>query len=144
MYALLTFFVSVLIGSVAILIPFTAFAAPLPAVDPSNPGDIVSVLIQAFSHAQWAWAVGLVFMLATWVIDKFLKSKIPAGVMIWVAVGLATGTSIALGIASGAPVVEAIGKGITAGLAAGGGWSALGKYILPSTGTSASTTKPSA
>ena len=104
---------------------------PLPAVDPEDPGQIIGYIIKGFAEGQWAWAVGLIFMLLMWVFMKFVKERIPGKVTIWVVMALATGTSIAMSLAAGLNVWAAIGSGVTVGLAAGGGWSAIGKYILP-------------
>lgn len=103
----------------------------LPTVDPEKPGEMVSSIFQAIKEGKWAWLVGLIFMLLTWVFNKLLKEKIPAKALPWVAIGLGVGTNIAMSFATGMVWYEAIGNGVSLGLAAAGGWSALGKHILP-------------
>lgn len=108
-----------------------AFGQPqtLPEINPDDIGSIVGGAFDAFRDGSTAWGVGLVFMALTWVFRVFVKTRLPKGIWIWIAVGLATATSIATGLASGSGIWNAIGAGVTAGLAAGGGWAALGKYI---------------
>ena len=101
-----------------------------PTVDPDDPGAIFSAIVSAFKGGAWAWLIGLVLMLATLVINKLLKEKIPKKVLPWLAIGLGVGMNIAMSFASGLYWLEALGNGITMGLAAAGGWSAVGKLIF--------------
>lgn len=103
---------------------------PLPAVNPDDPGAMLKFILQAIKEARWAWLVGLVFMLLTFLFNKILKDRIPKKVLPWIAIGLGVATNVAMSFASGMHWLEAIGNGITLGLAAAGGWSAIGKSIL--------------
>ena len=105
--------------------------APLPAVNAEDPGQIVKFILQAIKESKWAWLVGLLLMLLTWLVNKILKNKIPKKVLPWIAISLGVATSIAMSFASGMLWYEAIGNGISLGLAAAGGWSVVGKQLLP-------------
>lgn len=108
----------------------TTKGAVPPTVDPDDPGAIFGAIVTAFKGGAWAWLIGLVLMLATLVVNKVLKEKIPKKVLPWLAIGLGVGTNIAMSFASGLYWLEALGNGITMGLAAAGGWSAVGKLIF--------------
>jgi uncharacterized membrane protein len=109
----------------------TAGPTSLPVVDPDDPGSIIKFIFQAVKESKWAWLVGLLIMFLTWVFNKLLKEKIPAKVLPWVAIGLGVATNVAMSFASGLIWYEAIANGVSLGLAAAGGWSAIGKYIFP-------------
>lgn len=101
----------------------------LPEVDTEDPGQMVGLLIEAFKAGKWAWAVSLILMLLTWLLNRFLKNAIPKKVVPWVAIGLGVGSNIAMSLATGLKWYEAIGSGFTLGLAAIGGWEAIGKMF---------------
>jgi hypothetical protein len=102
----------------------------LPVVDPDDPGAIIKYILQAIKEARWAWLAALILMLLTFILNKILKNKIPKKVLPWIAIGLGVGTNIAMSFATGLHWLSAIGNGITLGLAAAGGWSAIGKLVL--------------
>lgn len=107
-----------------------AMAPAIPTVDPEDPGTMLKYIIQAVKESRWAWFVGLLLMLATFIFNKILKDKIPRKVLPWVAIGLGVGSNVALSFAAGLYWLDAIGNGLSLGLAAAGGWSAVGKLIL--------------
>lgn len=113
-------------GTRVINIPGT----PLPAVNSNDPGQIIAFMLQAIKESKWAWLIGLVLMLLTWVFNRILKNKIPKKVLPWVAISLGVTTSAMMSFASGMLWYEAIGNGVTLGLAAAGGWSVVGKSLL--------------
>lgn len=118
-------------ASVAGPAPASAAApASLPAADPNDPGGIFNLIVQAIRESRWAWLVGLLFMLATWAVNRLFKERIPKKVLPWVAIGLGVGSNIALCLAGGMAWYEAIGQGISLGMAASGGWSAFGKHLF--------------
>lgn len=102
-----------------------------PVVNPDDLGGIVNGLIQAVKGGHWAWLVGLIFMVLTWVFNRILKNRIPKKALPWIAIGLGVGTNVAMSFASGLVWYQALSNGFSLGLAAAGGWSAIGKYILP-------------
>lgn len=104
---------------------------PLPTVNPDDLDSLVVGIAYAAKHAKWAWLVALALMLCTYLVNRILKSAIPKNVLVWIALGLGIGTNIALALARGYGILESIGQGVTLGLAAAGGWSAIGKYIFP-------------
>lgn len=104
---------------------------PLPTVNSEDPGEIIKFILQAIKESKWAWLVGLLLMLLTWCVNKILKNKIPKKVLPWLAISLGVATSIAMSFASGMLWYEAIGNGVSLGLAAAGGWSVVGKQLLP-------------
>ncbi len=67
-----------------------------------------------------------VLMLLTFLLNKVFSNKIPKKVLPWLAIGHGVATNITMSIASGLHWLEAIGNGITLGLAAAGGWWAVG------------------
>ena len=103
----------------------------LPTVDANDLGGITKYIVQAIRESRWAWLVGLLFMLATWAVNRLFKERIPKKVLPWVAIGLGVGTNIALCLAGGMVWYEAIGQGLSLGMAASGGWSAFGKHLFP-------------
>lgn len=98
-------------------------------VDPEDAGALISALITAFKQGKWAWAVGLILMLLTWLFNRIFKNRIPKKVVPWVAISLGVASNIAMSIATGMKWFEALGSGFTMGLAAIGGWEALGKMF---------------
>lgn len=110
--------------------PAAKAPAPLPVVDPDNPSQIFGFIIEAFKTGKWAWGIGLVFMLLTWILSrKILKDKVPKRVLPWLAISLSMGASIAVSFASGMVWYTALSNGLTIGLAAIGGWEALTKLF---------------
>ena len=105
--------------------------APTPAAKvPTDPGGMVTGIIKAIKEGKWAWLAALVLMLLTWAFNRVLKEIIPKSVIPWVAIALGVLTQIAVNISAGTDILPAIGNGITLGLAASGGWSAIGKHVL--------------
>ena len=102
-----------------------------PEVSPEDVGSILTGVIFAVKHAKWAWLVALLLMLCTYLVNRVFVNAIPKKALVWVALGVGVATNVALSLASGLGVIEAIGQGITLGLAAAGGWSAIGRLILP-------------
>lgn len=101
----------------------------LPNVDSNKPGEILQLLVTAFKEGKWAWGVGLILMILTLLFNKALKGLIPKKVVPWVAIGLGVATSTMTSLASGVGWLSAIGTGLTVGLAAVGGWEAIGKLF---------------
>jgi hypothetical protein len=109
-----------------------ATAAPegLPTnIDPSNPLDLVTGLLQAVEKGHWPLAVGLIIMLMTALIDLVFKRKIPKRAMPWIAIGLSMAAQGALYLSMGKDWPYAIVGGAVTGFIAAGGYSALGRYV---------------
>ena len=103
--------------------------AGLPQVDPDDLGGLLKALIEAGKTGKWALVVGFIMMILTWIVNRVLKSKIPANVLPWLAIGLSTVTAVAFALATGVGWLNAIIVGVQTGLTAAGTWSAIGKYL---------------
>jgi uncharacterized membrane protein len=115
--------------------------APLPKVDPSDPVSQISFIIEAFKTGKWAWGVGLLLMLLTLIFNKLVKTRIPPKVLPWVAIGLGVGTNIAMSFATGLVWHQTLSNGLSMGLAAVGGWEAIGKLFKKKAGPTAEADK---
>lgn len=96
-------------------------------------GGIATALIEALTAGKWNVVIALVVMLLVWVAQKTpLVEKLVANrnVRIWVAMGVSTVASVVTNFfVTDGNWLMAIVQGLTTGLAAGGLWSALGKYV---------------
>jgi hypothetical protein len=106
--------------------------AKLPVVNPEDPVSQINFIIQAFKSGQWAWGIGLILMLLTLIFNKLVKTRIPKKVMPWIAIGLGVASNIAMSFATGLKWYQALSNGFTMGLAAVGGWEAIGKLFKKS------------
>jgi len=94
-----------------------------------DPGKAMAGIVTAAQSGQWALMVAFIVMLLTTIVRKLFKDTIPAVVLPWVAVGLGLIGECALVLAYGGSWPTAILAGVSAGLTAGGGYSALGKHL---------------
>ena len=114
-------------------------AAAAPSAKPTLPDKddakgILKALGQALAGKKWSLLVALIAMLLTWLLRNLLQGKIPVKALPWIAGALGVLQSTAFGLATGATVLDAVLGGLEAGLAGAGGFSALGKYLLPNWG----------
>lgn len=104
-------------------------AVPVP-VNTEDPGEILSYIARAFNGKTWgAFAAG-VLMLLVWV-GRLIMPRLPAKALPWVAASLGMLFAVATALSVGWVWWRAILNGLTVGFAAGGLWSLLGKYLLP-------------
>jgi len=111
------------IGPVVPVVPVT------PAVDSDNLGVLIKGLLESTKAGKWALALAFLMMLATWLVNKVLKQKIPPNVLPWVSIGLAIATALTTSLSTGEGWLNAVVLGVQAGLMAAGSWSAFGKYL---------------
>lgn len=118
----------VLSGNVVVIMKKNP-ASPVPTTTAEDPGGVIKYIFQAIREGRWAWLVGLLLMLVTWLLNMGLGERIPRNVLPWVSIALGIGSSMLISIASGLHWLDSVGIGVSAGMAGSGGWSALGKYI---------------
>ena len=91
-------------------------------------------IVQAAKQGHWALVLGLIVMILTALVNRVFRAKIPPAILPWLAIGLGIIGQGALTLHYSGDWATAIFAGMTAGLTAGGSYSAFGKY-LPGIGT---------
>lgn len=111
---------------------------PLPIPDPPKvlPPETVDEafgigkqIVAAAKQGHWALMIGFVVMLFTALVNRILKSKIPSAVLPWLAIALGLVGQGAFALHYSGNWLSAIAAGVTAGMTAGGSYSAFGKYL---------------
>lgn len=94
---------------------------------------IGGALLDALAGGKWSLVIALVVMLLVWlaqktpVVEKLVANK---NVRVWVAMGISTLASVVANFfAADGNWATAVTSGVATGLASGGLWSALGKYV---------------
>ena len=108
----------------------TPVVKPKAPETPEEALGLVKQVIQAVKAGKWAWAIGLVLMILVFVLNKVLGDKIPSAILPWASIGLGVIASVSFALATGSPWLDAVFLGLSQGLAASGGYSAIGKYFL--------------
>jgi uncharacterized membrane protein len=98
-------------------------------VNTDDPASLFKGAVDAAKSGKWALLVGLIVMLLTWILNIFLKRRIPEDVLPWIAIGLGVIAQVAFHLAAGGSWLDAIVGGISMGMTASGGYSAVGKHI---------------
>lgn len=126
---------------VLLLVPGVALAdtatstATLPVIDPNAEGvDVVaqtlSMLLLAFKSRRWMLVAGLVLTIAVVLVRMFnLVKQVPADLVPWATLGIATLASVAVGLQAGRDWDNIVVTGLSVGVAAIGGWETFGKLI---------------
>jgi len=96
--------------------------------------DLVSTgedAVKAFQGGEYTLGVSAILMLLIGGARRFkLLSKLPSNVVPWVSAGLGVATVLAVDLATGGALsLERVLAGLTAGLAASGMWSLIGKHV---------------
>jgi hypothetical protein len=112
-----------------------SFAMAQDLAEPETVEEVAVLVEQTqsmFQAGDYTAGAALLLMLVVFLIRKFLWKSIPGKYIPYVTIATATAVEVSVALYAGEPVVSAVMGGLSMGLAAVGGWEAVGRKLLKS------------